>query len=54
MKPYRDTIYLIANFLISNSLEASEADDAFRKELKAVKARLQDKMGGWYSRFVRG
>ena len=48
MKPYRDTIDLIANFLISNSLEASEADEVFRKELKAVKVRLQDKMDGWY------
>ena len=48
MKPYRETIDMIAKFLISNSTEAEQADRAFVEELKTVKMRLQNKMGKWY------
>ena len=48
MKPYRDSIDMIAKWLIDGNPEALKADEAFRKELREKKEKLQDKMGAWY------
>ena len=48
MKPYRDSIDMIAKWLIDCNSEALKADEAFRKELREKKEKLQDKMGAWY------
>ena len=50
MAKHRPTIDLIAEWLIGTNPEAEKADRAFREELKTAKARLQDKMGGWYKK----
>lgn len=50
MKPHRPLIDMIADWLIDMDPEAQRADDAFKKELKAMQEKLKDKMGGWYKK----
>ena len=48
MAPHRDTIDMIADWLILCNPEAQKADEAFRNEVKTKGAKLREKMGGWY------
>lgn len=50
MAKHRPTIDLIAEWLIGTNPDAEKADKTFREELKIARARLQDKMGGWYKK----
>lgn len=52
MIPYRSDIDYAARWLLSSNPEALDADQAFQKELRQKKIRLQDKMGGWYRKQV--
>ena len=48
MAPYRSEIDNVAGWLLTCSQEASDADEAFKSELKKRQRLLRDKMGAWY------
>ena len=49
MKPYRTKIDTIAEWLIDLDKKTSEADNAFRQELKAKEQKLQSIMDNYYN-----